>query len=70
MVTGLLAQRISRSPSRQPFDGTVAEYLGSVRGLIVRAPTFAQGITGGLKSFIGGNIESCAESCEIARTVA
>jgi uncharacterized protein YbjQ (UPF0145 family) len=46
---------------------TITEYLGVVRGLIVRSPTIMQGISGGLKQFIGGNIESYAEACEIAR---
>jgi uncharacterized protein YbjQ (UPF0145 family) len=30
------------------------DYKGVVRGIIVRAPTIAQGILGGLKSIIGG----------------
>ena len=34
----------------------VRQYLGIVRGIIVRAPTISQGIMGGLKSIIGGNI--------------
>ena len=45
----------------------VAQYLGVVRGLVVRSPTIMQGISGGLKQFIGGNIESYAEACEFAR---
>ena len=32
----------------------IKQYLGVVRGIIVRAPTIAQGILGGLKSIIGG----------------
>ena len=49
---------------------SIKEYLGVVRGLIVRSPTIMQGISGGLKQFIGGNIESYAEACEIARSEA
>jgi uncharacterized protein YbjQ (UPF0145 family) len=45
----------------------VARYLGVVRGLIVRAPTISQGILGGLKSIIGGNIGAYTEMCEQAR---
>jgi uncharacterized protein YbjQ (UPF0145 family) len=45
----------------------IAEYLGIVRGIVVRAPGIGQGILGGLKSIIGGNIESYAEVCEQAR---
>ena len=35
----------------------IAEYLGIVRGIVVRSPGIAQGIMGGLKQIIGGNIE-------------
>lgn len=45
----------------------IERYLGVVRGLVVRSPTIMQGISGGLKQFIGGNIESYAEACEVAR---
>ncbi len=45
----------------------IVEYKGIVRGLIVRAPTITQGILGGLKSIIGGNIGSFTEMCEQAR---
>jgi uncharacterized protein YbjQ (UPF0145 family) len=34
----------------------IKEYRGIIRGIIVRAPTIAQGIVGGLKSIIGGRI--------------
>lgn len=45
----------------------ITEYKGLVRGLVVRAPTISQGILGGLKSIIGGQIGSYAEMCEQAR---
>jgi uncharacterized protein YbjQ (UPF0145 family) len=45
----------------------VAQYLGVVRGIVVRAPNIAQGILGGLKQIVGGNIESYADLCESAR---
>jgi len=45
----------------------VREYKGVVRGLTVRAPTIAQGIFGGLKSIVGGQIGAYAEMCEQAR---
>jgi uncharacterized protein YbjQ (UPF0145 family) len=45
----------------------VAEYLGVVRGIVVRAPSISQGIFGGLKQIVGGNIESYAKACETAR---
>ena len=45
----------------------IKQYLGVVRGIIVRAPTISQGILGGLKSIIGGRIGAYTEMCEQAR---
>ena len=45
----------------------ITQYLGVVRGIIVRAPTISQGILGGLKSIIGGRIGAYTEMCEQAR---
>jgi uncharacterized protein YbjQ (UPF0145 family) len=45
----------------------IKEYKGVVRGIIVRAPTIAQGIIGGLKNIIGGRIGAYTEMCEQAR---
>ena len=45
----------------------IVEYKGMVHGLIVRSPTISQGIFGGLKSIIGGNIGAYTEMCEQAR---
>ena len=45
----------------------IAEYKGVVRGLIVRSPTIAQGILGGLKSIVGGRIGASTEMCEQTR---
>jgi uncharacterized protein YbjQ (UPF0145 family) len=62
------------SPSHIPVTTTftiegyrIKQYLGVVRGLIVRAPTIAQGILGGLKSIIGGQIGAYTEMCEQTR---
>ncbi len=53
------------------FEGyRVKEYKGIVRGIVVRAPTITQGIFGGLKSIIGGNIGAYTEMCEDARAEA
>lgn len=46
---------------------TIAEYIGIVRGIVVRSPNIAQGLLGGLKQIVGGNIESYATVCEQAR---
>lgn len=45
----------------------IVEYKGVVRGIIVHAPTIAQGIVGGLKNIIGGRIGAYTEMCEQAR---
>src|SRR4029079_1318261 len=45
----------------------IASYVGIVRGIVVRSPSIAQGLLGGLKQMVGGNIESFAEVCEAAR---
>jgi uncharacterized protein YbjQ (UPF0145 family) len=45
----------------------ILEYRGVVRGIVVRAPTIAQGILGGLKSLIGGRIGAYTEMCEQTR---
>jgi uncharacterized protein YbjQ (UPF0145 family) len=45
----------------------IERYLGVVRGIIVRAPTIAQGILGGLKSIVGGRIGAYTEMCDQAR---
>jgi uncharacterized protein YbjQ (UPF0145 family) len=38
-----------------------------VRGIIVRSPTIAQGVLGGLKNIVGGRIGAYTEMCEQAR---
>jgi uncharacterized protein YbjQ (UPF0145 family) len=45
----------------------IVAYKGIVRGIIVRAPTIAQGFLGGLKSIVGGQIGAYTEMCEQAR---
>jgi uncharacterized protein YbjQ (UPF0145 family) len=45
----------------------VVQYVGIVRGIIVRAASIGQGIVGALKSIGGGNISEYAEVCEAAR---
>jgi uncharacterized protein YbjQ (UPF0145 family) len=45
----------------------IIQYLGIVRGIVVRSPTITQGILGGLKQIVGGNIEAYAQACEVAR---
>jgi uncharacterized protein YbjQ (UPF0145 family) len=45
----------------------ITKFLGVVRGIVVRSPGITQGLLGGLKQIVGGNIESYAQVCEQAR---
>jgi uncharacterized protein YbjQ (UPF0145 family) len=45
----------------------IVEYLGVVRGIIVRSTGFARGFLGGLRSIGGGNIPEFVAVCEEAR---
>jgi uncharacterized protein YbjQ (UPF0145 family) len=50
------------------FEGyRIVEYRGIVRGVVVRAPTIAQGVLGGLRSIVGGAIKEYTEMCEQTR---
>ena len=45
----------------------IVQYLGVVRGIVVRATGFTRGLIGGIKSIAGGNIEEWTHVCEEAR---
>jgi uncharacterized protein YbjQ (UPF0145 family) len=45
----------------------IREYLGVVRGIVVRATGIGRGIVGGIKAIAGGNIEEWSVVCEAAR---
>ncbi len=45
----------------------ITDFLGIVRGIVVRSPGIAQGFMGSLKQFVGGNIEAYAQVCDAAR---
>lgn len=45
----------------------ITEYLGVVRGIVVRSCTPTQGFIGALNQIVGGNIESYVQVCEAAR---
>jgi uncharacterized protein YbjQ (UPF0145 family) len=52
----------------QGFEGwRITEYLGVVRGIVVRSPGIGRSFLGGLKSLVGGNIASYEAVCEEAR---
>jgi uncharacterized protein YbjQ (UPF0145 family) len=48
-------------------DRPIGEYLGVVRGIVVRATGIGRGFIGGIKSIAGGNIEEFTVVCEEAR---
>jgi uncharacterized protein YbjQ (UPF0145 family) len=45
----------------------ITEYLGIVRGIIVRSPTIMQNFMGGLKTIVGGKIGAFTDMCEATR---
>ena len=47
--------------------GKVVQYLGVVRGIVVRATSIGAGFIGGLKALGGGNIEEFTRICKQAR---
>jgi len=47
--------------------GEIVQYLGVVRGIVVRATSIGAGLIGGLKALRGGNIEEFTRICESAR---
>lgn len=47
--------------------GRIVQYLGVVRGIVVRATGIGRGIVGGFKALGGGNIEEWSHVCEAAR---
>jgi uncharacterized protein YbjQ (UPF0145 family) len=48
----------------------IAQYMGIVRGIVVRAQTISQGIRGSFSRILGGNITAYEEVCEAARSQA
>jgi uncharacterized protein YbjQ (UPF0145 family) len=45
----------------------VVEYLGVVRGIVVRSPNIGQSFVGAFKMAVGGNISQFVDVCEAAR---
>lgn len=45
----------------------IVQYKGVVRGIVVRSPTIMQGILGGLRNILGGNIQEFTQMCEQGR---
>jgi uncharacterized protein YbjQ (UPF0145 family) len=45
----------------------ITQYLGIVRGIVVRSLSIGQGFKGAFRSLAGGNIKEFTAVCEIAR---
>lgn len=45
----------------------IIRYLGVVRGIVVRTPSFGKSLVGAFKSLRGGNIREYVDVCEQAR---
>ncbi len=62
-----MPQRVAVTTSNTLEGYEIAEYLGIVRGIVVRAQTISQGIRGAFSQIFGGNIKAYVEVCEQAR---
>ena len=65
-----MARKVAVTTGNSLEGYEVAEYLGVVRGIVVRAQTIGQGIRGAFSSILGGNIKAYEEVCEQARSEA
>ncbi|MFO0879351.1 MAG: YbjQ family protein [Gemmataceae bacterium] len=65
-----MARNITVTTANDLQGYEVEEYLGVVRGIVVRAQTITQGIRGSFMSIFGGNIIAYEEVCEKARSEA
>lgn len=65
-----MAKRVAVTTGNSLEGYEVEEYLGIVRGIVVRAQTISQGIRGAFSSILGGNIKAYEEVCEQARSEA
>src|SRR5437763_13417365 len=65
-----MARKVAVTTANSLEGYEVAEYLGVVRGIVVRAQTIGQGIRGAFSSVFGGNIRAYEEVCEAARSEA
>lgn len=65
--SGYKARMIIVTTGNDVAGREISEYLGVVRGIVVRATGIGRGIVGGLKSIAGGNIEEFTHVCEAAR---
>jgi uncharacterized protein YbjQ (UPF0145 family) len=60
-------ERIIVTTSNDLEGYRITDYLGVVRGIVVRSASLGQGVVGALKSLGGGNIDEWSKVCEEAR---
>jgi len=60
-------QTIVVTTSNEIAGHRITDYLGIVRGVIVRATSIGQGFVGAFRSLGGGNIKEYVDVCEAAR---
>ena len=51
-------------------DRQIGQYLGVVRGIVVRSNNIISGFIGGIKTIFGGNISEFEKVCDDARQIA
>jgi uncharacterized protein YbjQ (UPF0145 family) len=66
----MAGQRVAVTTGNTLEGYEISEYLGIVRGIVVRAQTITQGIRGAFSQILGGNIRAYEELCEQARSEA
>jgi uncharacterized protein YbjQ (UPF0145 family) len=59
--------RVIVTTANEIAGNRIAEYLGVVRGIVVRSPNIGQSFVGAFKQLVGGNISQYVEVCEAAR---
>jgi uncharacterized protein YbjQ (UPF0145 family) len=59
--------RIIVTTANEVAGNRIVEYLGVVRGIVVRSPNIGQSFVGAFKQLVGGNISQYVEVCEAAR---
>src|SRR5262249_36575966 len=62
-----MSERVVVTTGNECQGYVIAEHLGIVRGIVVRAQSITQGLRGAFASIMGGNIRAYEEVCEQAR---
>lgn len=61
------SERIIVTTGNEVAGCKITRYLGIVRGIVVRSPSFGKSFIGAFKSLAGGNIKEFIDVCEAAR---